>query len=180
MIEAAQPQSEQPTPYTPAGPADPLIFEAFEGINTATLRPGVDDKQAAWLDGFMPLGPGRNLRTMYGLAPPLFTPTGGDRVVFFDFFNIGSTPYCLVVVNTGEIYAVNTTTGVSTSIAADGTITNPVRTSMGLTQYGSKYVLIVSQQTNGYFIWDGTTFFKPGDSFSGGTVPKVTAPPAFR
>ncbi len=171
MIEAAQPQSEQPTPYTPAGPADPLIFEAFEGINTATLRPGVDDKQAAWLDGFMPLGPGRNLRTMYGLAPPLFTPTGGDRVVFFDFFNIGATPYMLVVVNTGEIYAVNTNTGASSSIAPDGTIHNPVRTAMGLTQYGAKYVLIVAQQTNGYFIWDGTTFYSPGASFGGGTVP---------
>jgi hypothetical protein len=171
VIEAAQPQSEQPTPYTPAGPADPLIFEAFEGINTATLRPGVDDKQAAWLDGFMPLGPGRNLRTMYGLAPALFVASGGDRVVFFDFFNIGATPYMLVVVNTGEIYAVNTNTGASNSIAPDGTIHNPVRTAMGLTQYGAEYVLIVAQQTNGYFIWDGTTFYIPGASFGGGTIP---------
>jgi hypothetical protein len=172
MIEAQQPQAEQPTPYTPAGPADPLIFEDFEGINTATLRPGVDDKQAAWLDGFMPLGPKRNLRTMYGIqTPALFVAPTTDRVVFFDFFNIGSTPYMLVVVNTGEIYAVNTNTGAVTSIAPDGTIANPTRTAMGLSQYGSKYVLIVAQQANGYFIWDGTTFFKPGDSFSGGTVP---------
>ncbi len=171
MIEAQQLQADQPSQYLPAGPPDPLIFEDFEGMNTATLRPGVDDKQAAWFDGWMPLGPKRNLRTMWGLAAALFTVTGSDHVVFFDFFNIGSTPYMLVVVNTGEIYAVNTNTGVSTSIAADGTITNPVRTSVGLTQYGSKYVLIVAQQTNGYFIWDGTTFFKPGNAFSGGTVP---------
>jgi hypothetical protein len=85
-------------------------------MDTATLRPGVDDKQAAWLDGFMPLKR-RNLRTMYGVLPtPLFTGTGGDRVVFFDFFNIGSTPYCLVVVSTGEIYAVNTNTNGSRDI----------------------------------------------------------------
>ncbi len=173
MIEAQQPQADQPTQYTPAGPPDPLIFEDFEGINTATLRPGVDDKQAAWLDGWMPLGPKRNLRTMYGIGPALFTISGTRRVVFFDFFNIGATPYMLVVGNTGEIYTVNTSTGIATLIAPDGTITNPVRTSVGLTQYGSKYVLIVAQQTNGYFIWDGTTFFKPGDSFSGGTVPKA-------
>jgi hypothetical protein len=171
MIESAQPQGEQPTTYTPAGPPDPLIFEDFEGMNTATLRPGVDDKQAAWLDGWMPLGPRRNLRTMYGIGPALFTPPGADRVVFFDFFNIGTTPYMLAVVSTGELYAVNTNTGAATSIAADGTIANPTRTAMGLSQYGSKYVLIVAQQTNGYFIWDGTTFFKPGDSFSGGTIP---------
>ena len=162
MIEAPQPQAEQPTPYTPAGPPEPLIFEAFEGINTATLRPGVDDKQAAWLDGFMPLGPKRNLRTMWGISSALFTPAGADRVVFFDFFNIGATPYALVIVSTGEVYAVNTNTKAATSIAPDGTISSPNRLGVGLSQYGSQYVLIVAQQTNGYWIWDGTTFYKPG------------------
>ena len=103
MIEAKEPQAEQSTPYTPAGPADPLIFEAFEGINTATLRPGVDDKQAAWLDGFMPLGPGRNLRTMYGLSAPLYTAPGTLAVAFFDFGNIGSTPYMAAVLSDGSI-----------------------------------------------------------------------------
>ena len=63
MIEAQQPQGEQPSAYLPAGPPDPLIFEEFEGMDTSTLRPGVDDKKAAWLDGFMPLAR-RNLRTM--------------------------------------------------------------------------------------------------------------------
>jgi hypothetical protein len=161
MIEAQPPQGEQPSTYLPAGPPDPLIFEDFEGMDTSALRPGVDDKKAAWLDGFMPLAK-RNLRTMYGIAPALFTATGGDRVVFFDFFNIGATPYCLTVVSTGEIYATNTNTKVTTSIAPDGTITNPTRTQVGLTQYGSKYVLIVANQPNGYWIWDGTTFYGPG------------------
>ena len=117
MIEAQPPSGEQSNPYLPAGPPDPLIFEAFEGINTATLRPGVDDKQAAWLDCFMPLGPGRNLRTMYDVGPALFTPADGDTIVFFDFFNISTTPYMLAIVTSGEIYAVNTNTGASTSIA---------------------------------------------------------------
>ena len=173
MIEAQQAQGEQPSSYLPAGPPDPLIFEEFEGMDTSTLRPGVDDKKAAWLDGFMPLAR-RNLRTMYGIAPALFTATGGDRVVFFDFFNIGSTPYCLAVVSTGEIYAINTNTRTATSIAPDGTITNPARTQMGLTQYGSKYVLIVANQANGYFLWDGTTFYHNGQSVPGaGTMPSA-------
>jgi hypothetical protein len=172
MIEAPQPQAEQPNPYLPAGPPEPLIFEDFEGINTATLRPGVDDKQAAWFDNFMPLGPKRNLRTMYGIGPALFTPTDGDTVVFFDFFNIGSTPYMLAVTSNGEIYAVNTNTSVATSIAPAGTITNPSRTQVGLTQYGSKYVLIVAQQANGYFLWNGTTFYSHGEVVPGaGTMP---------
>ena len=170
-MEAPEPQGEQGNPYTPAGPPDPLVFEDFEGINTATTRAGVEDKKAYWLDGFMPLGPKRNLRTMYGIGPALFTPTDGSRVVFFDFFNIGSTPYMLAVTSLGGIYAVNTNTSSSNLIAANGTISNPARAAVGLTQYGSKYVLIVAQQTNGYFIWDGTTFYAPGASFSGGTIP---------
>src|SRR5713226_10046660 len=98
MIEAQQLQGDQPTPYTPAGPPDPLMFEDFEGIDTATLRPGVDDKEAAWLDGFMPLGPKRNLRTMYGVGPILFTHANPVTTIsFFDFFNIGATPYMLVI-----------------------------------------------------------------------------------
>ena len=170
MLEAAQPAGDKPSAYLPAGPPDPLIFEDFEGINTATLRPGVPDKQAAWLDGFMPLGPARNLRTMYGVGPALFTPTGADRIVFFDFFNIGATPYALVIVNTGEIYAVNTNTGAASSIAPDGTIASPVRTEVGLTQYGSQYVIICAQQPNGYWIWDGTTFYTPGGIGPGAVI----------
>lgn len=120
----------------------------------------------------MPLGPGRNLRTMYGIGPALFTPSDGDTIVFFDFFNIGSIPYMLAVVSNGEIYAVNTNTKVVTSIAPAGTITNPSRTQVGLTQYGSKYVLIVANQTNGYFLWNGTTFYSAGQSVPGaGTMP---------
>ena len=170
MIENQQPQGDQPSQYLPAGPPDPLIFEEFEGINTTTLRPGVDDKQAAWFDGFMPLAR-RNLRTMYGIGPTLFTHDGTSSVLFFDFFNIGTTPYCLVVTSSGDIHAVNTNTLTSTQIAPNGTILTPARTAMALTQYGSQYVVIVAQQTNGYFIWDGTTFFKPGDAFLTGTIP---------
>ena len=175
MIEAQNPQPEQPTPYTPAGPADPLIFEAFEGINTATLRPGVDDKQAAWLDGFMPLGPARNLRTMYGLSLPLYVAPGTISVAFFDFGNIGSTPYMIAVQSDGSIVAVNTTTKSAGTIAPAGTIQNPSRVSVGFAQYGSQYFLIVSKQTNGYFIWDGTTFYAPGASFAGGTIPTAVS-----
>ena len=171
MIQEQQPQADQPSQYLPAGPPDPLIFEAFEGINTATLRPGVDDKQAAWLDGFMPLGPNRNLRTMYGISTALYTAPGALTVAFFDFGNIGSTPYSILVQSDGSIVAINTTTAVATTIAAAGTIQNPSRVNVGFAQYGSKYILIVSKQTNGYFIWDGTTFFLPGASFLAGTVP---------
>lgn len=175
MIQDQQPAGEQTNPYLPVGPPDPLIFEDFEGVNTATLRPGVDDKQAAWLDGFMPLGPHRNLRTMWGLGAALFTASQfgiTTTITFFDFFNIGTTPYCLVIFANGAIYAVKTNTGDAVPLAGPGTIQNPTRVNVGMTQYGSKYVLIVVQQTNGYFIWDGTTFYSPGQTVPDqGTVP---------
>jgi hypothetical protein len=162
MIQADAPQADKPTPYTPAGPPDPLIFEDFEGINTATLRPGVDEKQAYWLDGFMPLGPRRNLRTMYGVSKALFTSSGANNVAFFDFGNIGATPYCIAVQSDGSIVAINTTTGNVSTIAPAGTIQNPSRVNVGFSQYGSQYFQIVSKQTNGYFLWDGTVFYSPG------------------
>lgn len=170
MIEAPQPSGEQSNPYLPAGPPDPLIFEEFEGINTATLRPGVDDKQAAWLDGFMPLAR-RNLRTMYGISAAIYTAGGSAGTACFDFCNLGTTPYMVVFRTDGGIDAVNMATFAVSNLAAAGTIQNPARINIGLAQYGSTYVLIVAKQTNGYFVWTGTNFFKPGDAAFGTTIP---------
>lgn len=166
-MEAPEPQGAQPSQYLPSGPPDPLMFEGFEGINTMTLRPGVDDKEAAWLSNFMPLGPKRNLRTMWGLSAPLSTVAElgypSATISFFEFVNIGTNPYCFLVLSNGALYVINTNTGVPKLIANPGTIFNPSQTTVGISQYGSSFVIIVSQQTNGYFIWDGTKFYFPGD-----------------
>lgn len=147
------------SPYLPPG-VQPLVFEEFQGINTSTSRPGVDDKQAFWLDGFMPIGR-RFLRTMYGVGDPIsFTDAAG--ISFFGFVNIGATPYCIVIHLDGSVHAVNTITRVSTEIAPAGTITSPSRLNVGLSQWGSQYLIIVSSQPNGYFLWDGTVFYSPG------------------
>ena len=169
-MEAPEPQGEQPTPYTPAGPPDPLICEAFEGINTATTRPGVDDKQMYWCDGFIPLGPKRNLRVLPGIGPLLWNAPAS--IVFMQFANIGTTPLMIAVLSDGSIWQVNTTTSVATNMAAAGTITTPSQLNVGISQYGAKYIQIVAKQTNGYFIWNGTTFYGPGAAIPGvGTVP---------
>lgn len=154
------PAAERPSQYLPAGPPEPQIFEEFAGIYTATSRPGVDDKQMWWCDGFMPIGK-RFLRTMYGVGPATYTATVSG-IAFFDFANIGSTPYMVVVRNDGGIDVVNTTTGVRQNIAAAATITNASRTTADVSQYGSQFIIIVAQQTNGYFIWDGVAFYQAG------------------
>ena len=119
------------SPYLPPG-VQPLVFEEFQGINTSTSRPGVDDKQAFWLDGFMPIGR-RFLRTMYGVGTPIsFVDAAG--ISFFGFVNIGATPYCIVIHLDGSVHAVNTITRTSTEIAPSGTITSPSRLNVGLSQ----------------------------------------------
>lgn len=165
------PASEQESQYLPAGPPDPQVFEEFDGVYTTTSRPGVDDKQMWWCDGFMPIGR-RFLRTMYGVDTALYTTT--KTIAFFDFANIGSTPYMVVVLNDGSVDMVNTSTGVATTVATAGTITNPSRATVGVSQFGSTYIIIVAQQTNGYFLWNGSTFYKPGDAApGGGTMPSA-------
>lgn len=154
------------SPYLPPGPPV-LLFEEFQGINTSTSRPGVDDRQAWWLDNFMPIGR-RFLRTMYGVGEPIHFQ-GSALISFFGFINIDVDPYCIVVHIDGSVHAVNTSTDTSTEIAAAGTIQNPSRLNVGISQYGNSYCIIVSAQTNGYFVWDGSVFYK-----AGGISPEIT------
>ena len=142
--------------------ARPLVCEMFAGVNTATTRPGVPENQCYWIDGFIPLAPG-NLRTLYGIGSPLFTSAPyASSVVCFYFYNIGANPYAVVFLSNGEVVQVNTSTGVATGILGTGTIINPSITSLGITQYGQQYLIIVSNQTNGYWLWDGAIVYTGG------------------
>jgi hypothetical protein len=155
------PPEEQQSPAQGLEPqAANLVFDQFQGINTSTTRVGVDDSQMWWCDGFFPLGP-RDLRTLYDVGTSIWTPANGT-IEFFDFANIGATPYLIGFTSLGDVWAVNTTTLIANQIAPTGTILNPSRQTVAVAQYGSQYVLIVSQQTNGYWLWDGTTFYGAG------------------
>lgn len=158
-IPSDPPAGLQSDPYLPSGPR-PLVFEKFEGINTSTLRLGVPENQAYWLDGFIPLD-ARNARTLYGVGVTLYTASG-TTVVFYDFVNIGSTPYMIVFLANGQVVAVNTSSGAATTLLAAATITSPSILNCGLTQWGQQYAIIVANQTNGYWIWDGTNIYKAG------------------
>lgn len=136
------------------------VFEDFEGINTSTTRPGVAANQMFWCDGWMPIGH-RQLRVMPGVGASIFTATTAG-VVFFDFANIGPIAVAIVFLTDGSIVEVQTEIGTQTQIAPPGTIIDPSRTTVGVSQWGSQFVLIVSQQTNGYFIWDGTLLYSAG------------------
>lgn len=158
------PDQQQPQQGNEAG----LVFDKFAGINTATTRPGVPDEMAYWLDGFMPLAPG-NLRTLYGIGAAKYTATGGKTIVCFYFYNLGATPYAIVFLSDGSAIQVNTSSGAATTVLPAATIAGPSITSLGITQYGSQYLIIVANQSNGYWVWDGTLLY------SGGSLaPQVT------
>jgi len=171
-IKAQRPAAPQGNPYMPSTPGGPLIMEMFEGIDTTTTRAGVDDKEMWWCDSFMPLGPQRKLRTMYGKGSVVYTAPAGTTISFFDFYNIGATAFSVVFLSNGSVQQVNTATNAVTQIAPAGTIVNPSRKGVGVAQRGSTYLLIIAQQTNGYYIWDGTTLYSPGGGApDGGTMP---------
>jgi hypothetical protein len=159
------PPDEQENPYIPPGPPEPLTFEVFAGINTATTRPGVDERQMWWCDGFMPIGP-QYLRTLYGVGDSIFNPA--LPIVFFDFANIGATPYAICIISNGSVFAVNTETAASTLIGS-GIVASPSRETVGITSWGSDFVIIVSDQPNGYFVWNGLVL-----AFAGTLSPLLT------
>lgn len=155
-------------PYVAPGPP-PIVWEGFSTLNTNSTRVGIQDEECYWLDGFMPVGPSY-LRTMPGIGQALYTAPGALLVEFFDFYNITATPYSVVVQSDGSIVAVNTTTLVSTTIAPAGTITDPARKNVGISQWGAQYLIIVSTQTNGYWLWDGSILYGSGSIGPGVTV----------
>ena len=158
-------QAEQGSPR-------PLACEHFQGVNTATTRPGVPDQQCYWIDGFIPLAP-RNLRTLYGIGTAIFTAAGPPTVVCFYFYNLGATPYLVAFLSDGSAVQVNTATSVTTTILTAGTIVNPSITTLGISQYGSQYLLIVANQPNGYWIWDGALLYASGTLAPGVTLTNV-------
>lgn len=158
-IKAPPPASPQESPFTPPG-MQVLTFDQFAGINTASTRPGIKDAEMAWSDGWMPLGP-QFLRTLYGVGTVLYTAPAGLSIIKFEFGNIAAVPYCVVFLSNGRIDVVNVNTSAASQMAPAGTIATPTA-GIGMTQFGSQYLIIVANQTDGYFIWDGTIFYGPG------------------
>ena len=159
-MESEQPRPQPEASYAPQ-PVPPIIFDTFVGINTQASRPGIADTEMSICDGFFPLGK-NNLRTLYGVGTAIYRAALAGSIVWYDFANIGTTPIAMVFLSNGSIVQVNTATGMVTSVAPPGTIQSTTRANAGITQWGNLYVVIVANQTNGYFAWDGTAFYRAG------------------
>ena len=157
---AERPSSQPEGPWIPAG-MDPVVFDTFIGIDTSSSRPAIADEAMAWCDGFMPIGKS-NLRTLYGVGTPIYNAPGGLSIVFFDFANLGAVPYMILLLSDGSLVAVNLNSGIPAAIAPAGTISAPSSNSIGVSQWGSQYIIIVANEPNGYWLYDGVNFFQSG------------------
>lgn len=158
MIKSDQAPQQKDNPWLPYS-TEPFVMEEWQGIDTATTRAGVKAEQVYWMEGYMPIAR-RNLRTLYGVGPVLFS--AGAPIEFFDFVNIGATPFMMVVDGNGAVTGINMFTGVPITVMPNGTLLNPIRTQVGFSQWGGQYAIIVSSQGNGYWLWDGTTLYSAG------------------
>jgi hypothetical protein len=138
----------------------PYVFGGFAGLNTKASRPAIGDQECAWIDNFMPLG-SNNARTMYDVGAPIYTAASGLGITSFGFGNISDSSVCMVVLDDGSMMQTNVATTAVTSAAAAGTFLSPTE-EIGLAQWGSQYIIHIAPQTGGYFLWDGTRFFRSG------------------
>ena len=179
MAEGSLPGAPPSTPGLPTNPL-PLVFDGFASLNTHETRPAIADQEMFICDGWMPLGKS-NLRTLPGIGPVLYSAPTGLTIAYYAFGNFKATPICVVFLSDGSVIQINTNTGSQSPIAPTGTILNPSPTNTDVSQWGSKYLIIVSTQTNGYFLWDGTSLYEAGTlgpdiSFDSGGLDYTSVP----
>ncbi len=138
----------------------PVIWEKFETLNTKSPRPAIAEGECSWFDGLMPIGPS-NARILPGTGPAIFTTQGGETVEWVGFGNIGDTSYGIVLQSDGAVHKFDTATGARFQIMGAGTILSPTSI-FGFSQWGSQYLIFAKDQSNGYWLWDGTNLFTAG------------------
>lgn len=166
----------------------PFTLEEFGSLDTKAKRPAISPKDFFWIENFMPIGPA-NMRTLYGEeSTPIYTASNPRTIVYYTFYNIGSTRYCAVFLDNGTAVQVNTTTLALTTISATvGKFWAAGQSLPAAVQYQAKYLIITSKVSgDAYWAWDGTSLFGLGtlepqvtmtNSGSGGytSAPTVTA-----
>src|SRR5215831_3220286 len=98
--------------------ADKKFFtlQQFGTLNTKATRPSIGDQEFSWIENMMPIGDG-NLRAMYSDGPSIYTAGAGLTIIYYYFFNIGSSTYAAVFLSDGTAVQVNTSTGTTVDIS---------------------------------------------------------------
>jgi hypothetical protein len=163
--EQQQQQQQQRSSILPPG-VTPLVMEQFGGMNTLAARVSVPDKQVYFLDGFMPVAPGR-LAALFDVGASLFVVARGVITKLF------STPNAILAWNnSGDLFKYDFNTTVTTQIAVS-TFGSGVPTSIAACVIpGTFDVIIVQDAPNGYYILIGVSLYGVGNTAPGyGVIP---------
>lgn len=163
-----------PTPLPGGEGAASFDFDQFGSLNTKSSRLAIQDQEFAWVQNFMPIGPG-NLRTTYAEGANISRPSTSALVIYMYPFNFGSNQFMAVFLSDGTAYQVSLPGGVITNISTTAdTFYNPSvsPTPPQCVQWEAKYLIIATTAQasgNGYYIWDGSFLYN-----AGGCSPDVT------
>lgn len=134
----------------------------FAGVNQQASRLAIEDKEFFWTENFLRLGDG-NLRTLWDQGPALYTAPAGRRIIYFAFYNIGTTYYAVAFLDNGTAVQVNQDTGAVTTISATALLFYTGAQLPAVSQSGGQYLLIANNNTaNDYWIWDGSVLYGAG------------------
>jgi len=155
-------------PFPDAGNGKPpqvWNIQDFSGINTNAQRPAIADNEFSWLQNYIPIGPG-NMRTLYSNGSVIFTAPIGKTIVYYYFFNLSTVQQCAVFLSDGTAVQVNPVTQATVTISAVAGDFYIGGSLPAATQWNASGIIIVceSQNPNGYFAWDGSTLFRPGQN----------------
>lgn len=168
-LDAPAPPEPQGSPWQPAGSPDPLVCEDFQGLDTGSSRYGVSPEKCYWIDGWLRIGRSR-LRTLPGLGSAIYTAPAGKYIALYFFANLSGNPICVIFLSDGSVIQLRTDTLATTTMGGPGTIANPAIGSVSVGQWGSQYIIIIANQTNGYWLWDGTFLYTAGSIAPGVTI----------
>lgn len=139
-----------------ANPPQLVQLDKFTGMNQQASRSAIDDQELAWCENLTPVGPG-NLRSVGGPGTSLFTASGKTIVSAFSYVRAG-VGYCMAFLSDGSAIEQPLSGGSPTTAFAASTFTIPAGTSPRLASWGTSGIVIVNNQTNGYWAWDGTAY----------------------
>ena len=135
----------------------------FGGMNVQSSPIALQDNEFTWVENFLRLGDG-NFRTAWDVGTPIYTL---GNVVYYAFYTIATTYYCIVFFKNGNALQINTTTGATIQINPSLKFynsANPANLPYAKA-WGTQFLLICNNNTpNDYWAWDGSILYFAGSA----------------